>query len=68
MGMDTPASNLPLVTHEEFPFIHPMQAPSHLRKEKAYEPLGTITIYNALPLSEGHTPSSNMSAEVAKEA
>jgi hypothetical protein len=50
MGMDTPASNLPLVTHEEFPFIHPMQAPSHPRKELGYEPLGTITIYNALPM------------------
>ena len=47
---DGPASNLPLVTHEEFPFIHPMQAPSHPRKEPAYEPLGTITIYNTLPL------------------
>jgi hypothetical protein len=46
MGMDIPASNLPLVTHEEFPFIHPMQAPSHPRKEPAYEPLGTITIYD----------------------
>jgi hypothetical protein len=68
MGMDGPASNLPLVTHEEFPFIHPMQAPSHPRKETAYEPLGTITIYNTLPLSEGYIPSSIMRAELAKEA
>jgi hypothetical protein len=52
MGMDGPASNLSLVTHEEFPFIQTMQAPVHLRKETSNEPLGAITTY----LCEGYVP------------
>jgi hypothetical protein len=50
MGMDIPASNLSLIKHEEFPFIHPMPVPVHPQKATGFEPPGTITIYSALPI------------------
>jgi hypothetical protein len=50
MGMDGPASNLSLMKHEEFPFIHPMPVPVHPRKQQGAERFGAITTY----LCEGY--------------